>query len=413
MSKLILTNISELVTCRGNAPKCGKEMSELGIIRGGCVVIENGLILEVGKSRDILRKHNKGTYRMIDCSNNAVLPGFIDSHTHFVFGGYRQDEFAMRLSGASYMEILESGGGITNTVKSTRKATIDELVEEGMKRAYSMLSFGVTTAEGKSGYGLDKDTEIKQLKVMKEINEEHPIDIVPTFLGAHSVPPEFKGRKEAFLNYLISHVLPDIKEKELAGFVDIFCEKGVFDIEQSRRYLRKAKEMGFKLKLHADEITGIGGAELGVELKAVSADHLLQASDVGIVKLAESGVIATLLPATAFCLKEKYADARKMIDAGCAVSLASDFNPGSCFTNSIPLVIALAAIQMQMSNEEIVSALTINGACALDRQDSIGSIEKGKLADILILKYPSVNFLSYNIGMNIVKTVIKKGEIIY
>jgi imidazolonepropionase len=266
--------------------------------------------------------------------------------------------------------------------------------------------------EGKSGYGLDKETELKQLRAMKRINDEHPIDVVPTFLGAHSVPPDYKGDKDAFLDYLISKVLPALKEERLAKFVDIFCEEGVFDIRQSRRYLKKAKELGFKLKLHADEIAGTGGAELGAELKAVSADHLLHASDKGIMGLAESGVIATLLPATAFCLQEDYANARKMIDSGCAVALATDFNPGSSFTNSIPLVIALASIHMQMSAAEIVSALTINGACALNKQDSIGSIEKGKQADILILEYPSINFLPYNTGMNIVKTVIKHGEII-
>jgi len=412
MNKLILTNISELVTCRGTAPKSGTEMSNAGIINNGCVVIENELISAVGSTEEILKQYDAGNYQIIDCTGKAVLPGFVDSHTHFVFGGYRQDEFALRLNGASYMDIQKSGGGIVNTVNSTREATLEELVETGKKRADSMLVFGVTTVEGKSGYGLDKDTEIKQLRVLKLINEEHPIDVVPTFLGAHSVPPEFKGKVNEFLDFLISEVLPVVKEEKLAKFVDVFCEKSVFDIEQSRRYLTKAKELGFKLKLHADEIVGIGGAELGVELKVVSTDHLLQISEKGIRELAESGVIATLLPATAFCLKEEYADARKMIDNGCAVALATDYNPGSGFTNSIPLVIALAAINMHMNVNEIVNALTINGACALDMQDKIGSIEKGKQADIIILEYPSIDFLTYHTGINIVNAVIKKGKVI-
>ena len=412
MNKLILTNISELVTCRGTAPKSGTEMSNAGIINNGCVVIENELISAVGSTEEILKQYDAGNYQIIDCTGKAVLPGFVDSHTHFVFGGYRQDEFALRLNGASYMDIQKSGGGIVSTVNSTREATLEELVETGKKRADSMLVFGVTTVEGKSGYGLDKDTEIKQLRVLKLINEEHPIDVVPTFLGAHSVPPEFKGKVNEFLDFLISEVLPVVKEEKLAKFVDVFCEKSVFDIEQSRRYLTKAKELGFKLKLHADEIVGIGGAELGVELKVVSTDHLLQISEKGIRELAESGVIATLLPATAFCLKEEYADARKMIDNGCAVALATDYNPGSGFTNSIPLVIALAAINMHMNVNEIVNALTINGACALDMQDKIGSIEKGKQADIIILEYPSIDFLTYHTGINIVNAVIKKGKVI-
>ena len=412
MNKLILTNISELVTCSGTAPKSGTEMSDARIINNGCIVIENELISAVGSTEEILKQYDAGNYQIIDCTGKAVLPGFVDSHTHFVFGGYRQDEFALRLNGASYMDIQKSGGGIVNTVNSTREATLEELVETGKKRADSMLVFGVTTVEGKSGYGLDKDTEIKQLRVLKLINEEHPIDVVPTFLGAHSVPPEFKGKVNEFLDFLISEVLPVVKEEKLAKFVDVFCEKSVFDIEQSRRYLTKAKELGFKLKLHADEIVGIGGAELGVELKVVSTDHLLQISEKGIRELAESGVIATLLPATAFCLKEEYADARKMIDNGCAVALATDYNPGSGFTNSIPLVIALAAINMHMNVNEIVNALTINGACALDMQDKIGSIEKGKQADIIILEYPSIDFLTYHTGINIVNAVIKKGKVI-
>jgi len=412
MNRLILTNINELVTCCGETPKRGAAMSDVGIIHDGSVVIEGDKISAVGSSKDIFAQYDINEYKEINCSEKAVLPGFVDSHTHFVFGGYRNGEFSMRLDGASYMDIQNAGGGIASTMESTRYATVEELIETGLKRADSMLSFGVTTVEGKSGYGLDKDTEIKQLKAMKQISKLHPIDIVSTFMGAHSVPKNYKGREREYLEFLITHVLPIVKKEKLAEFVDIFCEQGVFNIEQSKLYLSKAKDMGFKLKLHADEIIQTGGAELGAELKAISADHLLQVSEEGINRMVESGVIATLLPATAFNLKEKYADARKIIDRGCAVALATDFNPGSSFTNSIPLVVALAAINMGMNTREIVAALTINGACAIDRQNEIGSIEKGKKADIIILDYPSIDFLPYHTGINIVKTVIKNGKVV-
>ncbi|MCD6323340.1 MAG: imidazolonepropionase, partial [Clostridiales bacterium] len=412
MNKLILTNIYELVTCRGKAPKCGSDMNDVGIIHNACVVIEGERISAVGSNKDILARYDICDYTEINCSGKAVLPGFIDSHTHFVFGGYRNEEFSMRLDGSSYMDIQNAGGGIASTVESTRNASIDELIETGLRRADSMLSFGVTTVEGKSGYGLDSDTEIKQLKAMKQINRTHPIDIVSTFMGAHSVPKEYKGREIEYLKFLINRVLPTVKIEKLAEFVDIFCEQGVFSIEQSKFYLSKVKEMGFKLKMHADEIVQTGGAELSAELNAISADHLLNAAEKGIEDMAKSGVIATLLPATAFNLKENYADARYMIKSGCAVALATDFNPGSSFTNSIPLVIALAALNMGMNIREIVTALTINGACAIDCQSEIGSIEKGKKADIIILDYPSIDFLSYHTCINIIKTVIKNGNVV-
>jgi imidazolonepropionase len=274
------------------------------------------------------------------------------------------------------------------------------------------MAMGVTTVEGKSGYGLDCETELRQLEAMKELNKTHPLDIVSTFLGPHSVLPEYKGKEDEFLDMMIDEVLPVVVDKELAEFADIFCEKNVFSIEQSRRFLSSARNLGLKLKIHADEIVQLGGTELAVELSMVSADHLLQASDEGIKQLAGSNVIATLLPATAFCLKEEYARARYMIDSGCSVALATDFNPGSCFTNSIPLVIALAALHMKMSIEEIISALTINAAAAVGRDDKVGSIEVGKKADIIILEYPSIHFLPYHAAVNIVETVIKNGKVI-
>jgi imidazolonepropionase len=410
MSKLIIKNVSELVTCRGRAPKHGKDMSDIGLIKNGCLVIENDTIIDVG-TKEILKNYNEEEYQVIDAENKAVLPGFIDSHTHLIFGGYRAEEFSWRLKGDTYMSIMERGGGITSTVRSTRNTSDEEFISLGIKRLDKILDMGVTTVEGKSGYGLEKETEIRQLKAMKELNEMHPVDIVPTFLGPHSVLPEYKGKEDEFINLMID-LLPEIAKENLAEFADIFCEKNVFTIDQSRRFLTAAKDAGLKLKIHADEMYRLGGMELAVELGCTSADHLLQASDEGIKQLSESNTVATILPATAFCLKEEYARARYMIDKGCALSLATDFNPGSCFTNSIPLVIALAALHMKMTIEEIITALTINAAAAVGRSDRIGSIEKGKKADIIILEYPSIHFLPYHAGVNIVETVIKNGKIV-
>ena len=410
MDRLILANIAQLATCAGDAPKKGSEMEDIGVSQNDCVLIEDGIIKELGATEDILSRFKKSEYKMIDCAGNAVLPGFIDSHTHFVFAGHRQDEFAMRLQGMSYMQILKQGGGIANTVNPTREAGLDELVETGIKRADAMLEMGITTVECKSGYGLDKDTEIKQLAAAKAVNDSHAIDVVTTFMGAHLVPKEFEKRADDYLDFLLSDVMPEVKEQNLAEFADIFCEKGVFDIKQSQRYLAAAKKMGFKLKIHADEIGDIGGAELAAKMGAVSADHLLKANKKGIKQMAKSGTVATLLPATAFCLKDKFADARMIIDAGCPVALASDYNPGSSCTCSVPLIISLAALKMDMTVNEIITALTINAACAIDRQNEIGSIEPGKKADIIILSYPSVDYLPYYAGINIVRTVIKNGK---
>lgn len=410
MNKLIIKNASELVTCRGKAPKHGRDMSEIGLINNGCLVIEDDIIVDVGSS-EILNKYDEKEYQIIDATNKAVLPGFIDSHTHLIFGGYRADEFSWRLKGDSYMSIMERGGGITSTVRATRNTSLEEFIDLGLNRLNKMMDMGVTTLEGKSGYGLNYDTEIRQLQAMKQLNQMHPLDIVPTFLGPHSVLPEYKGKEDDFIDLMID-VLPKIQEENLAEFADIFCEKNVFTIDQSRRFLTAAKNHGLKLKIHADEMYQLGGTELAVELGCISADHLLQASNEGIKQLSESDTVATLLPGTAFSLKEEYARARYMIDSGCAIALATDFNPGSCFTNSIPLIIALAALHMNMSIEEIITALTINAAAALDRAHTVGSIGIGKKADIIILEYPSIQFLPYHLAVNIVETVIKNGKIV-
>ncbi|EGK02200.1 imidazolonepropionase [Dysgonomonas gadei] len=409
---IIIKNAAQLVTCSGFSAKKGKEMSDLSVIENGTVIITGGIITYVGKDANCPPLSDFPDHEVVDATGKAVLPGFVDSHTHFVFGGYREEEFSWRMRGDSYMSIMERGGGIHNTMTATRNASFDELKDSGRKRLNSMLAMGVTTVEGKSGYGMNKAAELKQLEVMKSLNEEHAVDIVSTFMGAHATPAEYKGRENDFLDYMIEEVMPEVKAKDLAECCDIFCEKNVFDIEQSRRYLIAARNLGFKLKIHADEIVTLGGAELAAELKALSADHLLQASDNGIGDLAESGVVATLLPCTAFSLKEHYARGRYMIDSACAVALATDLNPGSSFTNSIPLLFALACIYMQLSPEEAVTALTINGAAAVGRADKTGSIDVGKQGDLVILEYPSYKFLPYHIGMNIVEKVIKKGNVV-
>ncbi|SET47085.1 imidazolonepropionase [Natronincola peptidivorans] len=410
---ILIKNAAEVVTCSGFHAKQGKEMAELHIVPNGAVVIEEGIIKAVGPTEEVLKQYKEDQYEVIDATDKAVLPGFVDSHTHLVFGGYRAEEFSWRLRGDNYMSIMERGGGILSSVRATKEATKKELLSSAMKRLDSMLSFGVTTVEGKSGYGLDHDTEIKQLEVMQEANKLHPLDVVSTFMGAHAVPKEYKGREDILIDFFLKEVMPEVIERKLAVFCDVFCERNVFSIEESRRLLSKAKEMGFKIKLHADEIVPLGGAELAAELKAVSADHLLQASDTGIKAMAEAGVIATLLPGTAFSLKEDYARARYMIDNNCAVALATDFNPGSCFTESIPLIFALATLYMGITTEEAVTALTINGAAAIDQADSIGSIDIGKKGDVIILEFPSYKYIPYHIGVNTVEKVVKNGILVY
>lgn len=409
---LMIINAAQLVTCSGTTGKKGAAMQDLQVIENGAVLIEDGIITRVGTTETVATGIDKSCYEVVDATGKAVLPGFVDSHTHFVFGGYRAEEFTWRLRGDDYMDIMNRGGGILSTVRATQEATPEELYNSGYQRLTAMLANGVTTVEGKSGYGLDAATELKQLEVMQAIDQAHPVDVVPTYMGAHAVAPEYKDRGGDMIEAIIQESLPEVKERQLAVFCDIFTEKNVFSIEESRRLLTAAGEMGFKLKMHADEIVPLGGAELAAEVGAVSADHLLQASDEGIRQMASKNVVATLLPGTAFSLREKYARARDMIEAGCAVALASDFNPGSCHTESIPLIIALATLYMGMTPEETITALTINGAAALDMADTVGSLDVGKKGDVIILKDPSYHFLAYHIGVNVVEQVIKKGRLV-
>ncbi|MDD4589763.1 MAG: imidazolonepropionase [Parabacteroides sp.] len=407
--RILIRDAAQIVTCSGFKAKKGAEMSELSVINDGAVAIDKGIIKAVGKTCDVLKIIDIDDYHEISAKGQALIPGFVDSHTHFLFGGYREEEFSWRLKGDSYMSIMKQGGGIINTTTDTRNMSYNDMYAKGYEQLNGMIKLGVTTVEGKSGYGLDLDTELMQLRVMNELSNDHPIDIVSTYLGAHAVPPEFSGRADDYIFFMIEKVMPQIRKERLATFCDVFCEKGVFTIEQSEHLLKAARNLRFKLKLHADEIVEFGGAELAVRVKATSADHLLHASDEGIKKLAKSGTVATLLPLTAFSLHDTYAPGRKMIDQGCAVALASDFNPGSCFSYSVPLMFALACIEMKFSPEEALTALTINGAAALGKASEIGSIDVGKKADILMLKYPSYKFIPYHIGMNCVDVVIKDG----
>ncbi|WP_455672952.1 imidazolonepropionase [Phocaeicola sp.] len=407
---LIVKN-ARIVTPLGNTARKGKEMQELLDIPNGMVIVEHGVITYVGKNK---RRLDTGDYTVLDAKHAVLLPGFVDSHTHLVFGGYRPDEFIWRMNGDSYMSIMERGGGIANTVRATREAHQWDLVFKSEWLLNTMSQMGVTTVEGKSGYGLDCETELAQLRTMSYLNcqKGRKLEIIPTFLGAHALPTEYEGHPDDYIDFLINEMLPAIREKEFAENCDIFCEKGVFTIEQSRRLLKAAKERGFGVKIHADEINYTGGAELAAELGALSADHLLHASDAGIRAMAEQNVVATLLPLTAFTLREPYARGREMIDNGCAVALATDLNPGSCFSCSIPLTIALACLYMHMSVEEAITALTLNGAAALGHADRIGSIEVGKQADMVLLDSDTPAALAYYTGMNCVQYTIKEGRIL-
>ncbi|OPL09233.1 MAG: imidazolonepropionase [delta proteobacterium ML8_F1] len=410
---LIIKDAAQVVTVSGFESKKGARMRDIGVIPGGSVVIEGETILSVGDFDTISRGLVLEDYHIIDARGKTVTPGFVDSHTHVIFGGYRADEYNWRLRGDSYVQIMNRGGGIVKSVTQTREAAYEDLVAAGLKRLDSMMRFGVTTVEGKSGYGLDLETEVKQLRATKALNDRHVLDVVPTFLGPHAIPRDFEGGEMAFIQYMTREVLPAVKEDNLAEFADIFTEKGIFELESSRIYLEAAKALGFKIKMHADEIYPLGGAELAAEFGAVSADHLLQVSDEGIRRMKEKGVVATLLPLTAFSLKADYARARDMIDAGLAVALATDFNPGSCFSESIPLLIALSTLYMGMTPEETLTALTLNGAAALDRSHVIGSIDPGKQGDILIHEFDSYEFIPYHFGVSTVETVIKKGRVVY
>lgn len=408
----LIRGLASLATPSGNIPKGGSEQGQIVEMIRPSVIISEGRISRI-LSESEAEMLDTGDFETIDGTGMTLLPGFVDPHTHLVFGGTREEEFSMRLRGESYMEIMRKGGGIASSVARTREAGFDELLEATRKRLMGMASHGITTVEAKSGYGLDKETELKQLRVVKRLNEEGNIEIVSTFMGAHSVPQEYKGRESQFLDMLKNDVLPSVKHEGLAEFCDIFCEKGVFSVEDSREYLKACREMGFRLKIHADEMSDLGGAALAAEIGAISADHLLKASIEGLRQMKEKGVIPVLLPLTAFSLKEEYANGRRIIDMGLPVALGTDFNPGSSYSYSVPLMAALACLQMGLTPEEMLTALTLNSACAIGRGEKKGTIEVGKDADLVLIDASSYRFLPYHFGVNQVAMTIKAGSVIY
>lgn len=410
---LIVYNAKELLTLQGREePRCGTEMNDPGIIENGAVAIEKERIVAAGKSEQIL--HDYYSEEKIDCSNKVVMPGFVDPHTHPVFYHTRENEFEMRILGKSYVEISQSGGGIRSSIAAVRSATEDELFLLAKKRVMRMISCGTTTLEAKSGYGLSTESELKMLRVIRKLREELPVDIIATFLGAHEFPVEYKDNREEYIRILIDEMMPAVAKENLAEYCDIFTEDHVYSVAESRRILQRAKELGFKIRMHADELKPIGGSELAAEIGAVSADHLGAASSQGIKAMKENGVIPILLPGTIFSLGlNSYARARDMIDAGLPVALATDFNPGSCNCDSVQFVITLATLQMKMTVAEAITASTVNAAFSLGLGENTGSLEKGKQADLLIMDMPSYRYLPYHFGSNNVEYVIKKGKIIY
>ena len=412
---MLLTHIGQLATLAGNSdhPKTGDELGNLAIIENGAIAIKDGMILAVGTTKDIISQiDEEPVLPAIEFPGMFAMPGLVDSHTHLIFGGSRENDFAMKLAGKTYMEILEAGGGILNTLRATRQASREDLCHFAFTYGESMLASGTTTVEAKSGYGLNRDDEVKMLQAAGDLSDRLPMGIIRTFLGAHAVPPEYEGKTDDYVNVVIDEMIPAVAELGIAEFCDVFCEKGVFDIEQSRRILLAAKEAGMKLKLHADEIVQLGGAGLAAEVGAVSADHLLMASDEGLEAMLKAGTIATLLPATAFSLNTAYARARYMIEMGLPIALATDFNP-NCANESLFFTIALATYKMKMTAREAISATTINGAHALDKGHEIGSLEPGKRADILVLECPNPEFLTWRFGVNLVHTVIANGQVVH
>ncbi|MDI6917562.1 MAG: imidazolonepropionase [Thermoplasmatales archaeon] len=402
-AELLIKNAAQVLTVKSRKAKVKDKLEELGIINDGAIAARNSRIFRIDKKIKIDAK------KTIDASNKVVMPGFVDCHTHLVFSGSRENELKIKLEGKTYLEILESGGGIYATVNKTRKVDRKELVALGLRRLDEMLLSGTTTVEAKTGYGLNPEDEIKCLKVINELNKRHAVDVVPTFLGAHAIPLEFKNSPDKYVDLIIRNMFPKIRN--LAEFCDVFCEKNVFTIEQARKILDEGKKFGLKPKIHADEIYWTGGAELASEIGCISADHLLESSDRGIKKMAEKGIIGVLLPGTSFTTMEKYADARKYIDYGLPVALGTDFNP-NCWILNMGFIIALACYSMRMTPAEAISASTINAAFAINRGKEIGSLEIGKKADILILNVPNYESIPYKIGMNIVDTVIKNGKVV-
>lgn len=411
---LIVIHASELLTLRGpRRARAKAEMSELSIVQDGAVAVSDGVIVDVGKTDSVLREHGSTGAEIIDAKGSVVMPGFVDPHTHLVYAGSREFELELKAKGKNYMEIMQEGGGIYRTVKDTRAATSLELLDQSALRLESMLAHGSTTIEAKSGYGLDKEVELRMLETVNALAERSPVSLVPTFLGAHAVAPEFKDQSDQYIEFVISEVLPEVSRRKLAEFCDVFCEKGVFTVDQSRKVLLAAKELGMKLKLHADEIHSSGGAELSAEVGAVSADHLAKPSDDGIMAMARKDVIGVLLPAAPYAsMSKEYADGRRLIDLGVPIALGTDLNP-NCWNESMQFTISLACHKMRMTPAEAITASTMNSAAALGLEKKVGSLEHGKKADIIVLDTPKHAHIPYKFGTNLCSCVVKDGEVVW
>lgn len=415
---MLIHSASQLLTMQGG-PQRGHALGGLGLIEDGAVLVRDGVILVSGPSQDLLEAYPEEA--RLDASGCAVLPGFVDPHTHVIWAGDRAAEFEMKMAGAKYLEILASGGGILSTVRQTRLASLETLMSETRPRLQRMFAHGTTTAEAKTGYGLQIEPEIRLLEALLNLDTEGPLDLAPTFLGAHAIPPEYKGDPQGYTDHLCKFMLPAVKvwwvsqnlsTMRALPFVDVFCETGAFDLAQTRQILSKAKELGFPLKLHADEFDNLGGASLGAELGAVSADHLVRTSNADIQALAKSETVAVSLPCTPFGLAENdYTPAQKILAADGLLALATDCNPGTAWCESMQFVIALACRNLKLTPAQAIAAATINAAQAIRRADRIGSIEPGKQADLLVLSVPDYRQLGYRFGTNLVKQVIKRGKV--
>ena len=408
---LLVRGAHQVVTPTGSAARRGPELAALHILPGAVVRCDGPRISFVGDEAEHARRFEPAD-EVLDAEGGCVLPGFVDPHTHPVWAGVREDELDRRLRGESYMEIARSGGGINATVRATRAATADELLESTLRRLDAFLLHGTTTIEAKSGYGLELETELRMLEVIAEASRRHPVDLHPTCLAAHEVPPEHRADPEAWVRRVIEEIHPAVAGRGLAEAVDVFCERGVFSLDQTRRLLADAPRYGWRIHLHADELSPLGGAELAVELGALSADHLMCVTEAGVAALAGSDTVAVLLPGTSFFLRLGYAPARTLIDAGCAVALATDCNPGSSPTQSMPMILALACLGAGMSVAEALTAATLNAAAALGRAHELGSLEEGKLGDLVVLAGPSHHQLVYRYGVNSVRHVVKGGRVV-
>jgi imidazolonepropionase len=412
---LIIHNARQLITCASNGKaKKGNEMRDLGVIENGAIACKNGKIVAVGKSQEIFQSYEAEI--VIDVFQKVVTPGFVDPHTHIIFAGNRFDEFELKIKGADYLDILANGGGILSTVKHTREATKQELVDQTLKRLNKMLACGTTTVEVKTGYGLDEATEFKMLDVFEELDEIHSSDLVPTFLAAHAVPPEFKDNADEYVDLICNQMLPKLskwKKNSKPFFVDVFCEKNAFDLAQMRRVLEFAKLNGFNIKAHVDEFTNLGGSKLAIALGATSIDHLDAISDAEIALLAASNTIGIVTPTVNFNFgSSEFANARKLVDKGCAIALSTDYNPGSAPCPSPPLAMAIACRYQKLLPSEALNAITVNSAFAIGLGDTHGSLEVGKKADLLVLDTSDYREVAYEFGSNLVETVVKSGNII-